>query len=49
MYKKLKYIRISVDIYQRISYHEQNQKKIKIKKKKENIISTMETYQMPNK
>ena len=40
---KLKYIRISLDIYQHISYDEQNQKK------EENNISTMKTYQMPNK
>ena len=40
---KLKYIRISLDIYQHISYHAQNQKK------EENNISTMKTYQMPNK
>ena len=39
---KLKYIRISLDIHQRISCHAQNQKK-----KKENNISTMKTYQMP--
>ena len=39
---KLKYIRISLDIYQHISYA-QNQKK------EENNISTMKTYQMPNK
>ena len=31
------------DIYQHISYHEQN------KKKEEINISTMKTYQMPNK
>ena len=43
MYIQLKYIRISLDIYQRISYHAQNQKK------EENNISSMKTYQMPNK
>ena len=43
MYIKLKYIRIFIDIYQHISYHAQNQKK------EENNISTMKTYQMPNK
>ena len=43
MYLKLKYIQISLDIYQHISYHVQNQKK------EENNISTMKTYQMPNK
>ena len=31
---KLKYIRISLDIYQHISYHAQNQKKKKKKKQK---------------
>ena len=44
VYIKLKYIRISLDIYWHIFYHTQNQKK-----KKENNISTMKTYQMPNK
>ena len=44
MYIKLKYIRISLDIYQHISYHVQNQKK-----KEENNISTMKTHQMPKK
>ena len=39
---KLKYIQISLDIYQHISYHAQNQKK-------EENISSMKTYQMPNK
>ena len=39
---KLKYIQISLDIYQHISYV-QNQKK------EENNISTMKTHQMPNK
>ena len=34
---------MSLDIYQHISYHAQNQKK------EENYISTMKTYQMPNK
>ena len=43
VYLKLKYIRISLDIYQHISYHVQNQKK------EENNISTMKTHQMPNK
>ena len=43
VYIKLKYIWISWDIYQHISYHAQN------KKKEENNISTMKTYQMPNK
>ena len=42
VYIKLKYIRISLDIYQHISYV-QNQKK------EENNISTMKTHQMPNK
>ena len=42
VYIKLKYIQISLDIYQHISYV-QNQKK------EENNISTMKTYQMPNK
>ena len=40
---KLKYIWISLDIYQRISYHAQNQKK------EENKMPTMKTSQMPNK
>ena len=40
---KLKHIQISLDIYQHISYAE-NQKK-----KEENNISTMKTYQMSNK
>ena len=40
---KLKYIQISLDIYQHISYHTQN------KKKEENNISTVKTYQMSNK
>ena len=40
---KLKYIWISLDIYQCISYHAQNQKK------EENKMSTMKTSQMPNK
>ena len=39
----LKLVQISLDIYQHISYHVQNQKK------EENNISTMKTYQMPNK
>ena len=43
VYIRPKYIRISLDVYQRISYHAQNQKK------KENNISTMKTYQTPNK
>ena len=43
VYIKLKYIRISLDIYQHLSYHEQNQKK------EENNISTMKTCEMPNK
>ena len=43
VYIKLKYIGISLDVYQHISYHAQNQKK------EENNISTMKTYQMPNK
>ena len=47
MYIKLKYIRKSLDIYQHISYHAQNQKKKK-KKLTYNIL-TMKTYQMPNK
>ena len=41
---KLKYFRISLDIYQHISNHAQNKKK-----KEENDISTMKTYQMSNK
>ena len=49
MYIKLKYIRITLDIYQHISYHAQNQKKKKRKKKEENNILTMKTYRMPNK
>ena len=41
---KPKYIRISLDIYQRISYHAES------KKKKEEInISTMKIHQMLNK
>ena len=43
MYIKLKYIQISLDIYQHLSYHVQNQKK-----EEENIL-TMKTHQMPNK
>ena len=43
VYKKLKYIRISLDINQHISYHAQN------RKKEESDISTMKTYQMPKK
>ena len=43
VYIKLKYIRISLDIYQHISYHAQN------RKKEENNIATMKTHQMPNK
>ena len=43
VYIKLKYIRISLDIYQHISYHAQNQKK------EENNISIMKTFQMSNK
>ena len=43
VYIKLRYIQIFLDIYQHISYHAQNQKK------KENSMSTMKTYQMPNK
>ena len=40
VYVKLKYIQISLDIYQHISYaHNQ--------KKKEYSISTMKTHQMP--
>ena len=42
MYLKLKYIRISLDIYQHISYHAES-------KKEEINISTMKTHQMPNK
>ena len=38
MYIKLKYIRIFIDIYQHISYHAQNKKKME-----ENDISTMKT------
>ena len=48
MYIKLKYIRISLDIYQDVSYHSQNQKKKK-KETEEKNISTMKTYQMRNK
>ena len=44
MYIKLKYIRISLDIYQHLSYHAQNKKKTE-----ENNISTMKTHQMPKK
>ena len=40
---KLKYIQISLNIYEHISYHAQNQKN------EENNISTIKTYQMPNK
>ena len=47
MYIKLKYIQISLDIYQHISYHAESKKKRK-KKKEEINISTMETRQMPN-
>ena len=43
MYLQLKYIQISLDIYQHLSYHVQNQKK-----EEENIL-TMKTHQMPNK
>ena len=43
MYLKLKYIQISLDIYQHISYH------VQIQKKDENNKSTMKTHQMPNK
>ena len=43
VYITLKYIQISLDTYQNVSYHVQNQKK------EENNISTMKTYQMPNK
>ena len=43
VYIKLKYIQISLDIYQHISYHVQNQKK------DENTKSAMKTHQMPNK
>ena len=39
---KLKYIRISLDIYQHISYYTES-------KKEEINISTMKTNQMPNK
>ena len=42
MYIKLKYIQISLNIYQHISYHVQNQKKKQQKNKKK-------TYQIPNK
>ena len=41
---KLKYIWISLDIYQRISYHAQNKKNME-----ENNLSTTKTYQMSNK
>ena len=44
VYIKLKHSRISLDIYQHISYRVQNQKK-----EEENNIPTMKTYQMPNK
>ena len=43
MYIKLKHIQISLDIYQHISYHVQNQKKA------ENNKSNIKTDQMPNK
>ena len=43
VYIKLKYIRISLDLYQHIFDHVQHQKK------EENNISTMKTYQMLNK
>ena len=43
VYIKLKYIQISLDIYQHIFSHAQN------KKKEENNLSAMEIYQMPNK
>ena len=40
---KLKYIRISLDIYQHISYQAES------KQKEEINILTMKTHQMPNK
>ena len=43
MYVKLKYIQKPLDIYQQISYYTES------RKKKEINISTMKTYQMPNK
>ena len=43
VYLKLKYIRISLNIYPHISYHVKNHIK------EENNISTMKTHQMPNK
>ena len=43
VYITLKYIQISLDTYQNVSYHVQNQKK------EENNISTMKTYQLSNK
>ena len=39
---KLKYIRISLDIYQHISYDAES------KKKGETNLSTIKTHQMPN-
>ena len=42
MYLKLTYIQLSLDIYQHISYHVQNQEK-------EENISSMKTHRMPNK
>ena len=43
MYIKLKYIQISLDIYQHISYHAES------KKKEEINILALKTHQMPNK
>ena len=39
---KLKYIRIPLDIYQHISYAQSQKKEV-------NNISSVKTYQMPNK
>ena len=43
VYLKLKYIRISLNIYPHISYHVKNHIK------EENNISIMKTHQIPNK
>ena len=39
MYIKLKYIRISLDIYQDVSYHSQNQKKKKERNRRKEHIN----------
>ena len=46
MYIKLKYIRISLDIYQHLSYHAQNQRKGKKYKKHINYESTLNAQQV---